>query len=126
MNNTELQTLIDAWIAGTDADNESPERETYWWAIEKIIECSYNGNHELLWEFILRIYQKELSEKVSANLAAGPLEDLISKYGPIYIDRIEKLAKDDSRFNYLLGGVWQNTSDKEIWNKIQKVRRETW
>lgn len=126
MNDTELQTLVDAWIAGTEAGKGSPEYENNWWALERIIECSYDGNHEFLWRFILCAHQRKPSHRAIANLAAGPLEDLISQYGSIYIDQIERLAKDDSRFNYLLGGVWENDSEGEIWSRVQKARRESW
>lgn len=126
MNDNELQTLVDAWVPGTDSGHGSPEHKNHWWAIEKIMECPYDGNHELLWRFVRCVYKRELSDRVIANLAAGPLEDLIFKFGPIYIEQIETLAKEDNRFNYLLGGVWQNFADKEIWDRVQKVRRETW
>lgn len=37
-----------------------------------------------------------------------------------------QLAKEDERFNYLLGGVWQNTMSDEVWKRVQAARREVW
>ncbi|KAB2308260.1 hypothetical protein F8A87_11055 [Betaproteobacteria bacterium SCN2] len=126
MNEMDWQSLIDAWIAGTDAGPNSLEYEKNWWAIKKVMDWTFQNNHDLLWQFILRTYQRELTDRTLDVLAAGPLEDLISKYGSIYIDRIEILAKKDECFNYLLGGVWQNTASDDIWVRVLQLRREVW
>ena len=59
-------------------------------------------------------------------IAAGPLEDLIAGYGAIYINRVEELARKNPRFNYLLGGVWKNSSSEDIWERVEKARLTIW
>jgi hypothetical protein len=59
-------------------------------------------------------------------LAAGPLEDLLVHHGPAVIDRVEQLARDDSRFNLLLGGVWPSTVAADVWARVEKARRDVW
>jgi len=55
-------------------------------------------------------------------LAAGPLEDLLSSFGPDYIDRVETLARDDGRFKLLLGGVWRLGMTDDVWGRMQAAR----
>ena len=59
-------------------------------------------------------------------LAAGPVEDLLVHHGAAVIDRVEQLARDDSRFNLLLGGVWPSSIAPEVWSRVEKARREVW
>ena len=81
---------------------------------------------EIAWPAILQILERELREEQIAVLAAGPLEDLLALHGPEFIDRVECEAARNPRFNRLLGGVWQNRMLQEIWERVQKARREVW
>jgi len=47
-------------------------------------------------------------------------------HGPQFIERVEHEAERHSRFNHLLGGVWQNEMSPEIWQRVQTVRKEIW
>jgi hypothetical protein len=85
-----------------------------------------NGEDELLWQFILNTYVRNLSGNVIAILAAGPLEDLLATVGPKYIDRVEQLARRDPKFNWLLGGVWKNNMTDEVWERVQAIRLNVW
>lgn len=121
---SELNQIVDAWIAATDAE----ERETgsNWWAISQVLDWSLDREGEHLWQFITAAYKRDLSDKAIAALAAGPLEDLLAKQGPEFIERIEELARKDPQFNYLLGGVWRNTMTDEIWQRVQAARGNVW
>ena len=81
---------------------------------------------EVAWPAILEILQRASTEDQVAVLAAGPLEDLLAFHGPEFIDRVECEAARNPRFRQLLGGVWQNRILLEIWERVQKVRREVW
>ncbi|MBA2731406.1 MAG: hypothetical protein H0U54_00795 [Acidobacteria bacterium] len=127
MDNSELQKVVDAWIAGQDAEEGSPPYKSNWWAIERVIDWGVlNYKPELLWRFILAALQQELSDSVVGNIAAGPLEDLLDKHGPDYIDRVEALARKDERFNHMLGGVWIDSMTDEVQERIKSVRRYVW
>ena len=126
MNDTELNKIADAWIAGEEGENDSPAREANWWAIERVMDWSIEGEDELLWQFILIVYNRNISEKVAALLAAGPLEDLLAYHGPKFIDQVEELARKDDKFNWLLGGVWRNDMTDEVWQRVQDIRKQIW
>ena len=54
-------------------------------------------------------------------LAAGPLEDFLSAYGPQFIDRVEVEARRDRRMAWALGGVWKFTMTDEVWARVQRA-----
>jgi len=81
---------------------------------------------EIAWPAILQILEHELTEDQTAVLAAGALEDLLAVHGAQFIERVEQEALRNPRLNHLLGGVWQNELPREIWDRVQKARREVW
>ena len=126
MDELELNRVVDAWIAGHEAEDVTPECQRNWWAVSQVMDWVLDREAELLWAFILIAYKRNISDRVVSVLAAGPLEDLLAKHGPIYIERVEQLARQDETFNSLLGGVWQNTMSNEVWERVQAVRRAVW
>jgi hypothetical protein len=104
-----VDTLVAAWFAGEhsmfDACTEEPE---------------------LAWSAIQEILRRKVSDEEMALLAAGPMETLLAWHGDAFIDRVERQAATDARFNYLLGGVWRNTMRDEIWERIQCARKAVW
>lgn len=125
-SDTEWDDLISAWIRYAEAEKDDPNREENWWAIGKVIDFGLDKNHEAAWEFVTRSFERTMSDKAFAVLAAGSLEDLLSDFGTQYIDRIEQLAQKNSRFNHLLGGVWKSSIADDVWNRITKVRSTEW
>jgi len=66
------------------------------------------------------------SHHVFQNLAAGPLEELLSSHGTELIEQVEVEARRSPEFNLLLGGVWKGNMSEEIWRRVSAVRRQTW
>ena len=123
---SEWETLIAAWIAAEESGKRESDYDPAWWAVDGVIMWHIDEKHEALWEFITRTFERPMSDKTFAMIAAGPLEDLLADYGNIYIDRIEELARKSPRFNYLLGGVWKNSSNDEVWQRVEKARLTVW
>ena len=126
MGEIELNRIVDAWVAGQEAEGATPEHEANWWAVSQVMDWALEGEAESLWQFILLAYKRDISDMVVAVLAAGPVEDLLAKHGPDYIGRVERLARVDEKFNRLLGGVWRNNMTDEVWGRVQAARKEVW
>ena len=126
MDTVEMDKIVTGWIAGSDAELGSAEYERHVEALDEVMDWMVEGEGERLWEFVLAAYKRDLSDKVIAMLAAGPLEDLLAKCGVDYIDRVEELARKDPRFNYLLGGVWRNSMTDDVWQRVQAIRNNVW
>ena len=108
--------MIDANEASTD-----PAKEISW-AYTCLDDIQMN-NPELAFRIILMMIGMLTSPWQAGMLAAGPLEDLIANQGHLFIDRIEKLAKQSQRFRYVLSGVWpQGRSDTPEWKRIAALQ----
>lgn len=98
------------------------------WVLYDLVE----DDPRLAWEVIkvvVRRYpiqdyysaRKTEAQQVVGNMAAGPLEDLISTRGSEFIDAAEIEAGLDRRMAWTLGGMWQSTTPDEIWHRVQQV-----
>jgi hypothetical protein len=133
MNHEEKERFIIAWIAGAEAEFDTPQREGNHWALSLLDELTDKSGSEekddraeQAWELILAINERSLSDDALAYLAAGPLEELLSYHGEAFIERVEERAKTDPKFNHLLGGVWQLFMTDAIWERVQAARDEVW
>jgi Family of unknown function (DUF6869) len=123
MIGSERKKVVDAWVMAQDAAEGSSVYLENEWAVGRVFKWSVtNPQPDLVWQFVLATYNRNISEDVFGMLAAGPLEDLLSTYGPDYIDRVEELAAKDARFNRLLLGVWQQGMTDDVWNRVQAAR----
>lgn len=99
---SEVQTLVRAWIE----QHEHPERrDELFWAWEAVSDA-VSDRPEEGWQLILELIREAPNNKILANVAAGPLEDLIVQHSKRFIDRIEVTARKDPRFQLALTGVW--------------------
>ena len=66
------------------------------------------------------------AQEVVGLLAAGPIEDLLSEKGSLFISAIETEAATDKRFAWALGGVWQSTTPDDIWARVRRVADDSY
>jgi hypothetical protein len=116
-----LNNLADAWVRHWQAPKGSEELSETFWAIEEEHDLFFDGKSEELWQLILKIHERDHSIAVQQVLSAGPIEDLLSKFGEQYIERVEDKARKDPMFAKVLGGVWQSNMPDEIWARLQAV-----
>jgi hypothetical protein len=116
MTSEEVQSLASSWLAHQSGYDE---------AFDKMYDLLHD-DPESAWLVIQEMNSREMSDEIMANLAAGPLEDLLRLHGDAFIERTEFKANSDSKFNRLLGGVWQNEMSNDVWERLNKVRKEVW
>lgn len=90
-----------------------------------VLDMGYEDRWGEVWEVILLIARREeeLEGKALAYIAAGPLEDLVCKAGPAFIDRIEHEAKFNHQFARMLTGVWGRSADPAVWARVIRFCR---
>ena len=113
------------WDSEMVLQEQKGEREDNFWACEAFDEIS-RTNPELCWELIVQTLHTPHVESVEGVLAAGPLEELLARFGPEFIDRVENKAAEDAEFKLLLGGVWRNSMTEDVWARVQNCRSEPW
>ena len=121
MENYNEEKLIRHWIRYHEFEEYSPERKEYFWAEIKINDY-IETDPELAWKLLLNILSRDINQRAIGLLAAGPLEDLLSDYGPQLIDRVEKEARINPKFRIALTGVWQGGMTDDIWKRVQEAQ----
>ncbi len=120
LDEQDLADIAAAWVS-LHLARDKQTRDEHFWAVERLDEL-VNQAPDDAWTLIHRIRELDGSDTVLANLAAGPLEDLLVKHGEVFIDKIETCARRDGRFRKVLAGVWRNTISVDVWACIQKWR----
>jgi hypothetical protein len=84
---------------------------------------------ESAWPVILLMIEAASTDSLLRDVAAGPLEELLSNHAHDFIDRIEDHARKDAKFRKCLCGVWgwfsipataQTRLQKYGWRPLQK------
>jgi hypothetical protein len=64
---------------------------------------------ETAWAITLDLIRAAPDDQVLADIAAGPLEELIQHSHATLLDRVETAARQDPKFRRCLMGVWLDT-----------------
>ena len=76
---------------------------------------------ETAWQVIDLIWRRDQDDWILANLAAGPVENLLARHGPAFIERIYVAARREPVFRRLLGGVWRSGMPEPVWRRLQEI-----
>jgi hypothetical protein len=122
----EIQKIAQTWIEMHRLPEDSQERETKFWAFERLSDLVQEDPEEA-WRVIEAMRRRlDGTDAILANIAAGPLENLLVYHGEKFIDRFETLARDDQQFRKLLGAVWQNDMSDAFWARIKAIAAPPW
>jgi hypothetical protein len=73
------------------------------------------------WETVLQMVHLA-PEGCLGHVAAGPLENLLGRYGDQVIDRVEAEARADAKFARTLHGVYRLTMTDRVWGRVLSLR----
>jgi hypothetical protein len=92
------------------------------WDLTRLIESQVDPDRAL--SVIMGILALDEKGEELDLLVAGPLEDFLVYSGPEYINLIEMLATVNANFRSLLGGVWGERMDSDVWRRVKQIRGE--
>lgn len=116
METSDENLLIQKWI---EYHADTKTNSDLFWAWEQVNE-TVNDSPEEGWPLILALVEAAPNDLILANVAAGPLEDLIVQHSEQFIDRIEVMARQNAKFRKSLTGVWcEGDIPNEIYQRIQ-------
>jgi hypothetical protein len=118
MTMPELEALVTAWLEFQRTPEGSPECERRRGVVFTFDDLCTN-DPECAWSAIVEITQRESDNEILGVLAAGPLEDLLSRHGSDLIDRVESHAERDLKFRRVLAGTWKCLMTDEVWRRVQ-------
>jgi hypothetical protein len=108
--------IVSGYLANYAGDQSA------FWAFEETCEL-LSDDPERLWLITLRLIEQAPDDAALAYVAAGPLEDILAFHGPTFIERVEDLARRDSRFLLALSGVWgQVRLSPEIHARVRAIK----
>ncbi|MEM9086994.1 MAG: DUF6869 domain-containing protein [Pseudomonadota bacterium] len=124
-----IEQVASHWIVLTRAKGRASDEEH---ERGSVLYDLARAEPERAWEIIIQVVSRyeeadlfsegETDAKhIVCNTAAGPLEDLLAKHGHVFIERVEAIARQDRRFFWALGCVWQNSMTDEIWSRVQRA-----
>ncbi len=99
---SDRDTLIEAYFRNARV---SPEDDTDWWAWQEVSEIVHNDPPDVAWDLLLAMI-RQAPEDLVDDIAAGPLEDLVTRAGTELIDALETTARREPRVRQALGGIW--------------------
>jgi len=119
-NTGNYEVVIKAWIQYHTDTRASKDKDDLFQACDDVTDL-VSMDPEQAWPIILELIKQAPTDYVLANVAAGPLEDLICWHREQFIDRIEIQARRDPKFRQCLAGVWcQGATSLEIQERIGK------
>lgn len=113
-----LDYLVECWARGLSTDPR--EKDEYGWSYMEPVDDA-RENPERAWGFILLALETPICATHLGEVAAGPLEELLSFHGSEFIERIEAEARVNPKFAHVLGGVWKYQMTDDIWARVQQV-----
>jgi len=87
-------------------DPDDPDERAY----EIVHRAIREGPAERAWELVTAVLRLSPDERLGFQ-AAGPLEDIVRRWGTELVGRIEAEAAADERFRWALGGIWVRSDD---------------
>lgn len=96
-------------------------REEYAWSSDCAFEVEQDYPHLLLPLTVAAMDACETTRD-AAYIAAGLLENAVTKHGPHLIDQIEALAVKSAKFRFFLSAIWgQAYTDPDVWARLCKA-----
>jgi hypothetical protein len=124
MRSDQIEALVAAWLEFERTPENTPEWESRRSVVFQFDELC-TSNPEAAWKAILAIVERESDEEILGTLAAGPLEDLLSRHGEALVERVEQQAHADAKFRSVLRGLYQLLMTDEVWQRVQAAGRES-
>ncbi len=119
-DNTSDASLLAVFMKFNELDATREERENAAWAND-VIDDLVERAPEDAWRIILAVIEKDTNRRSIPMFAAGALEDLMSRHGEAFIDRVEAMNRQSPAFRWALGGVWKGGMSNELWERFQKI-----
>lgn len=116
----EERILVEAWMDFCSSKDKPSEEHRNYWAYETIDRLCDEEPEKCL-ALIIAICSSTNNEFILANVAAGPLEDLLVRNGDRVLDQLELWAQQDHKNRSVLASVWRNNIDDELWASVSRM-----
>lgn len=102
-------------------ETEDPE---WGWASDRMYSVLENVP-ELAWDLIVELIERAPSDNSLSFFAAGPLEELLSKYGAQFIERVEQRTESNAKFRRAVGMLRRLGMTDDVWDRVRRIAQPT-
>jgi hypothetical protein len=102
-------------------EHRSERRNCCRWG-DIVVNLGMWGTPEELWQFIKRTVSMAETQLEFGRIAAGPIEYLLGRFGPDYIDRVEAEVQTNSKFATAIKGCNQYMMTDEVWSRVKLLQ----
>jgi len=89
-----------------------------------IIAMTIMSPPEEQWRMLLEAVRQARDEQDLRHIAVVPIEGLLGRHGPEYIDRVETRAAADPRFARVILDVQRYMMTDEVWARVQVLQAQ--
>ena len=121
MNSPSVNEIAVNYVAYLTTKDESLE-----WASFATSDFWLDERWDDLWQAIqiIALLPDDIDNISLATIAAGLVEDLLSKNGAPYIDRVLAFSAQTPRMAKMLTGVWPSSIEPAIWQRVVEFCRK--
>jgi hypothetical protein len=113
----ETRQVISDYLAGCRTKEPGYEN-----AVSRITAMTFLSKPELQWEVILEAVNQASNDDDLGHIAAGPIEGLLGRHGPAWIDRVEAEARQNAKFARAITGTWKYMMKDDVWDRIKSIK----
>lgn len=112
----QLASFAEGWIQ--ELDNPSGPDEFG----QAVVWMGFTAPFEQQWEFLRAVLGLADTDDHLRHIAAGPAEQILSKFGEECIELCEIEAQSNPQFARMLTGVWQHLMPDSVWRRVQSIQ----
>ena len=112
-----MKDLADNWIKFQSLAPDSEEAKLFEWAEEEAGLLSITSPDES-WDFIVEVLEKNQDEWILMNIAAGPLDNLLSFFPNKTMYLMRKDVPGNARLEHALRHIWKNLVPDTVWGEL--------
>ena len=117
---SELVELADAWFDEIRSDDMPNDVDESVGAI--VTDMSFFASAEIQWQFLKISVNLAENDEEFGYVAAFSFEQLMSEYGELYIDEVERLSSENERFLSVVQHSYRHLMSGKVWKRIQAVQ----
>jgi hypothetical protein len=104
---------------------EHGDASAYEWALDAVHQLAWSDDPDVAWPVILALVRACGTDDERGYVAAGPVEDYLSKFDAAVIERVEVAAAADPAFRETLRGVYQMNMSYPVYLRVLRAAGAT-
>jgi|KBSSwiStaDraftv2_1062776.scaffolds.fasta_scaffold281883_2 hypothetical protein len=121
LSDEKWENLARNYLRCEETDYEDQDEDCLTWG-QIVTRLGMWGSAESLWHFLRLTLSLAETDRQLGGIAAGPIEYLLGRFGPEYIDRVENEVAENPQFAAAIRLCNQYMMTDEVWARVQKLQ----